>query len=655
MRSLGDRRATPNDLRRRLERLDSLPLRPATARFVLGELEGAESSARDLEATTPWQAVLDLDPGWVAMAARSSKSRPPLEVLAECAWWPASSHRAKEALQRLWRHALAVELATLRFAREVNDPDPARVARAGLLHSLGLWALASLDPEWLADRLDATEAAGIRRLEADACGRAASEIGRWLAERWDCEPLVVDAAWLHADLGRGLERAAAEPDRLLHIQRGFRLAERTPWAIHGLADEHETHEPRLKLLIAEVQSRTGGPFLEEDATPREERLTRSHARLQLNVASLSEGLAQRDRFLEAFAESRPGEDVETWADRAALIWCAEPGVSAACVRLTGAETGQLPDLPEREPDHVIALSDEAEPGPHIQLWVNDAAEDDRPLSLDTVPAWRAWAKLLMEWNRLEARSSAVLDVLRARAEDEERRARGATLAALAEFAAGAGHELNNPLAVIVGRAQLLMGREADPKRLRSLRAILTQAQRAHRILRDLMYVARPPEPRARFCRPDEILDSSVRDLRPEAEERGVLLSLEPSAHQARAWSDPDGLRHLADTFLRNAVEATPKGGSVRVVSEGDLSTIRWRVHDNGRGINPVEAKHLFDPFFCGRAAGRGHGLGLPRAARFLALCGGDVRWSSTPGAGSNFEIRMPLADPPKPPAATGTE
>ena len=66
------------------------------------------------------------------------------------------------------------------------------------------------------------------------------------------------------------------------------------------------------------------------------------------------------------------------------------------------------------------------------------------------------------------------------------------LDALGEFAAGAGHELNNPLAVIVGRAQLLLSRTDDPESARSLRIMLNQAGRAHRILRDLMFVGRPP-------------------------------------------------------------------------------------------------------------------------------------------------------------------
>ena len=62
--------------------------------------------------------------------------------------------------------------------------------------------------------------------------------------------------------------------------------------------------------------------------------------------------------------------------------------------------------------------------------------------------------------------------------------------------------------------------------------------------------------------------------------------------------------------------------------------------------------HLFDPFYCGRQAGRGLGLGLPRAARIVAQAGGEIRWHSTPGQGTIFHVHIPLLEPPAPPQGT---
>jgi signal transduction histidine kinase len=223
------------------------------------------------------------------------------------------------------------------------------------------------------------------------------------------------------------------------------------------------------------------------------------------------------------------------------------------------------------------------------------------------------------------------------------------LDALAEFAAGAGHELNNPLAVIVGRAQLLLAKEDDPDATRSLRAIIAQAQRAARILRDLMYVARPPEPRPRPCQPEEIVRACLRDLQADAEARGVKIVADSRDSGLRVWADPEPLRQIADILARNALEASSSGGLVQFTASGDDRAVRWTVHDNGRGIGATEGLHLFDPFYCGRSAGRGLGLGLPRAARIVAQAGGDLKWQSSPGLGTTFIVTLPVSEIPASP------
>jgi signal transduction histidine kinase len=149
----------------------------------------------------------------------------------------------------------------------------------------------------------------------------------------------------------------------------------------------------------------------------------------------------------------------------------------------------------------------------------------------------------------------------------------------------------------------------------------------------------------------------VRDAQAEAEARGVRLIADLRGHSGpKVWTDPEPLRHLADVLIRNALEATPSGGSVFVVAGGDEQTLRWTVKDSGRGVTAHEATHLFDPFFCGRQAGRGLGLGLPRAARIVDRAGGDITWQSTSGQGTSFRLKLPLVPvpPPQTPIDGGT-
>lgn len=518
----------PSDLRRRIDRLEGLPLRPSTARRLLADPRSAGEPSR----------LLDADPA--LGLARLLGPADPLALVADRPWWPRPSSTASPALDRLWRHAVAASCAARRIANETGQADPAFLARVALLHPLGYWAIAAVDPDRLADLLAPESPAARRAAELRWLGTDVATLGRDLAERWGCPPALIDAAWLHGELGKAMASCAEAPEFLPTTRRARAWADRTPWAT-ATARPPGPPDPRVRLLVAEVQVRCASPFLAEDATPSEEGLARAHAR----------------RLLDA--------------GRSALV-------------------------------------------------------QERTA------------------RRLEAATSALLS----RDEADSGALDLAKLEALAEFAAGAGHELNNPLAVILGRAQLLLTKRPDPETARSLRAIAAQAQRAHRILRDLMGVARPAPARPRPCLPDEVVRACVRDLRDEADARGVGLLAETRDPGPRAFLDPEPLRHLADVLARNAIEATPPGGTVRFTATGDAKTLRWSVQDDGRGLAPDETTHLFDPFFCGRQAGRGLGLGLPRAARFVARSGGDLRWDPAPGKGTIFRLRLPLDPPPAP-------
>lgn len=651
------RLVSAEQLRRQIGRLGGLPLRAATARHILAVLpEGTDDGADLPSETRDFSKVGDLDPGWVLNRVRLDSQADPLELIVDRPWWPRGAE--SDALTQLWRHSAAVSIVASRLARELGKPDPARIARAGFLHGLGRWIMAAIDPGWLADWLAELDPA--RRLERErkTVGTDLATLGREMAESWGCDPLVADAAWLHSDGPRRLTAASVCSDELALIQEAFAWAERTPWAVGAQPSrELSGSDPRLRVLIAEVQVACASAFIEPDATAHEERFARSNARLRLQVSKLRAESAASGRFLRAFSEWDPVAGPEAWAERIGESWCGEPGVSAARAVWTAADlarTSGSENLPaatgpgDAPPARVVTLRARGRDYAEIHLWGDGATALD--LSVQPVwAAWHTWAALVGDRERMAARLESAAAAFREYHADEEPRLRKAKLDALAEFAAGAGHELNNPLAVILGRGQLLLSQESDPQAVRSIRAILSQAQRAHRILRDLMYYARPPEPRPRFCVPDEIVRNCLRDFRPDAENRGLRLSADGGEGLSKIWADHDALRHLLETLVRNALEATPRGGKVQISTSGNEKALFWTVQDSGRGINTNDARHLFDPFYCGRQAGRGLGLGLPRAARFVAQTGGEIRWHAAPGQGSVFDVHIPLNAPPDPP------
>ncbi len=217
--------------------------------------------------------------------------------------------------------------------------------------------------------------------------------------------------------------------------------------------------------------------------------------------------------------------------------------------------------------------------------------------------------------------------------------RDAKLAGLAEFAAGASHEINNPLGVIAGHAQMLLKHEFDPDRRRQLASILRQTERVHDLLRGTLHFARPPAAKPGVGRVSPLLAVCVADHAAEFAARGVELTVEADEATTVA-GDPEQVRRTVAQLLRNALDAAPAGGRVRIWAESSGDRVLIRVADSGGGPNPEVVPHLFDPFFSGKSAGRGRGLGLSIAWRLARQNGGDLRFDPTPAEPSRFTLSL---------------
>ncbi|MFN4260019.1 MAG: ATP-binding protein [Gemmataceae bacterium] len=225
---------------------------------------------------------------------------------------------------------------------------------------------------------------------------------------------------------------------------------------------------------------------------------------------------------------------------------------------------------------------------------------------------------------------------------ETTRLRTLKLDGLAELAAGAGHEINNPLAVISGQAQYLLNREEDADKQRALRTIITQAQRIHDILHGLMQFARPPRPQKHLVSVLRTAQEVIADLHDLAEQRRVQVQCEDVDANLHIGADPNQLHTMLTCLLRNAIEAAPVEGWARIrVEQPRPEWLHIVVEDNGPGPQPAQREHLFDPFFSGRSAGRSLGLGLPTAWRLAREHGGDVYWDERLEGPTRFVLRLP--------------
>jgi signal transduction histidine kinase len=232
------------------------------------------------------------------------------------------------------------------------------------------------------------------------------------------------------------------------------------------------------------------------------------------------------------------------------------------------------------------------------------------------------------------------------------RLREEKLAALAELAYGLSHEINNPLANIAARAAALNRRSDDQATRLSLQAIEAQAFRAHEMIADLMLFARPP----RLSAEDSDLITLTRQVC--AEFAAVEGPLESSRIQLRGPDsavtavDPVQYREAVRAVLQNAVEADRSDHPIRVEvrdQRDHRSRIRLVIRDHGPGLSAKAQRHAFDPYFSGREAGRGLGLGLCKVARILQAHGGRVAIQSR-DIGCQVVMDWPAERSPKDPA-----
>lgn len=220
---------------------------------------------------------------------------------------------------------------------------------------------------------------------------------------------------------------------------------------------------------------------------------------------------------------------------------------------------------------------------------------------------------------------------------------GARMTSMTRFAAAAGHEIKNPLNALSLQLELLRIQLSDPPpKVREILATLrrkigTLDRRVH----ELLDIARPRELTLTRLDLTELLRRVAEDARAATAARGAHIVLE--LPDAPLWVDGDAerLEQVFDNLTRNALEAMPEGGELRLAAEttGPLFATAT-VTDSGVGIPPENLDKIFQPYFTTRESG--HGLGLFLVFSIVQGHGGMIEVTSAPGEGTRFTVRLPL-------------
>ena len=220
------------------------------------------------------------------------------------------------------------------------------------------------------------------------------------------------------------------------------------------------------------------------------------------------------------------------------------------------------------------------------------------------------------------------------------------LASVAEMAAGAAHELNNPLAVISGRVQLLYEVEGDEGRKNMLKQIQDRADEISRTVNDLMRFSRPKKPEPLRISVLVLVDGAVEMVRTDNVMNQIETELDQIDDLHDVMVDPGQVVTAIANIISNSVDSYSGGAGAVVISGAcgqSEGSVTFQIRDTGCGMDPDTLAKAVQPFFSAKPAGRKRGMGLAHSQRLLLLNKCTMQIASTPEKGTCVTITLPEA------------
>jgi signal transduction histidine kinase len=218
------------------------------------------------------------------------------------------------------------------------------------------------------------------------------------------------------------------------------------------------------------------------------------------------------------------------------------------------------------------------------------------------------------------------------------------LASLGQISAGIAHEINNPLGVILGYAQLIMrGCDKTTQNYEDVKTIERQAQNCKRIVEDLLKFARAADTRRTVVDVNQCLRDLTALLARQFESASITVEARLHPNLPPVLGDTEKIKQVFMNLLVNAKQAITGSGWIGIETDLDAESgqIRITLSDNGAGIPEELIDKVFDPFFTTKPVGEGTGLGLSVSYGIIHDHGGTIEVKSEVGKGTVFTIQLP--------------
>src|SRR5579859_6309517 len=220
------------------------------------------------------------------------------------------------------------------------------------------------------------------------------------------------------------------------------------------------------------------------------------------------------------------------------------------------------------------------------------------------------------------------------------------MATIGRLVSGVAHEVNNPLAAILGFTDLLLENpDVPPSAQEDLKIILQETQRTKDIVQDLLSFARQRPVQRELVQVHSVLRQTIKLRSYDFASHGVEVTEEFDKALPPALGDVQQMQQVFLNILNNAYDAVQESGrrgSIKIQTRRQGELIEVAITDNGTGI--TDTQRIFDPFYTTKQAGKGTGLGLSICYGIVRAHGGEIQcWNNEDGLGSTFVVRIPVA------------
>lgn len=236
---------------------------------------------------------------------------------------------------------------------------------------------------------------------------------------------------------------------------------------------------------------------------------------------------------------------------------------------------------------------------------------------------------------------------------QEQLIQSAKLAAIGELISGVTHEVNNPLAIVMGYAEMILQEpEIDEDMKQYVGIIFKESERARKVIQNLLSFARQHNPEKEKISVNELLNNTLLLAEYDIKKNNITVKKNYDQNLPSIMADPNQLQQVFLNLLINAQHAvSEKNGNGEILLETSLiegnsseneTRVMITIRDNGKGIPDNILNRIFDPFFTTKPVNKGTGLGLSVSHGIIKEHGGNIYAENNPGEGASFRIELPV-------------